>query len=297
MQGKIIKGIAGFYYVHVAGSGVYECKAKGAFRKQKIKPLVGDNVEIDVISQEEHTGNVIDILPRKNELIRPTVANVDQAVVIFAAAKPNPNFNLLDRFLIMMEYQHIPAVICFNKTDLIDETEMENLIRAYKTSGYRVLFTSAKEQDGVEKIRQILKGKTSTVAGPSGVGKSSLINLLAPQAEMETGAISEKIERGRHTTRHAQVIPVPMEDGSEDTYIIDTPGFSSLSVEFYEKETLGTLFPEFQQYEPYCRFRGCSHISEPDCGVKEALEEGKISKIRYDDYVEIYQEVQNRRKY
>ncbi len=297
MQGKIIKGIAGFYYVHVAGSGVYECKAKGAFRKQKIKPLVGDNVEIDVISQEEHTGNVIDILPRKNELIRPAVANVDQAVVIFAAAKPNPNFNLLDRFLIMMEYQHIPAVICFNKTDLIDEMEMENLIRAYKTSGYRVLFTSAKEQDGVEKIRQILKGKTSTVAGPSGVGKSSLINLLAPQAEMETGAISEKIERGRHTTRHAQVIPVPMEDGSEDTYIIDTPGFSSLSVEFYEKETLGTLFPEFQQYEPYCRFRGCSHISEPDCGVKEALAEGKISKIRYDDYVEIYQEVQNRRKY
>ena len=297
MQGKIIKGIAGFYYVHVAGSGVYECKAKGAFRKQKIKPLVGDNVEIDVISQEEHTGNVIDILPRKNELIRPAVANVDQAVVIFAAAKPNPNFNLLDRFLIMMEYQHIPAVICFNKTDLIDETEMENLIRAYKTSGYRVLFTSAKEQDGVEKIRQILKGKTSTVAGPSGVGKSSLINLLAPQAEMETGAISEKIERGRHTTRHAQVIPVPMEGGSEDTYIIDTPGFSSLSVEFYEKETLGTLFPEFQQYEPYCRFRGCSHISEPDCGVKEALAEGKISKIRYDDYVEIYQEVQNRRKY
>ena len=297
MQGKIIKGIAGFYYVHVAGSGVYECKAKGAFRKQKIKPLVGDNVEIDVISQEEHTGNVIDILPRKNELIRPAVANVDQAVVIFAAAKPNPNFNLLDRFLIMMEYQHIPAVICFNKTDLIDEMEMVNLIRAYKTSGYRVLFTSAKEQDGVEKIRQILKGKTSTVAGPSGVGKSSLINLLAPQAEMETGAISEKIERGRHTTRHAQVIPVPMEDGSEDTYIIDTPGFSSLSVEFYEKETLGTLFPEFQQYEPYCRFRGCSHISEPDCGVKEALAEGKISKIRYDDYVEIYQEVQNRRKY
>ena len=297
MQGKIIKGIAGFYYVHVAGSGIYECKAKGAFRKQKIKPLVGDNVEIDVISQEEHTGNVIDILPRKNELIRPAVANVDQAVVIFAAAKPNPNFNLLDRFLIMMEYQHIPAVICFNKTDLIDETEMENLIRAYKTSGYRVLFTSAKEQDGVEKIRQILKGKTSTVAGPSGVGKSSLINLLAPQAEMETGAISEKIERGRHTTRHAQVIPVPLEDGSEDTYIIDTPGFSSLSVEFYEKETLGTLFPEFQQYEPYCRFRGCSHISEPDCGVKEALAEGKISKIRYDDYVEIYQEVQNRRKY
>ena len=181
MRGRIIRGIAGFYYVQT-GNQIYECKAKGIFRKDKKKPLPGDYVEIDILDEAALTANISVILPRTNELIRPAVANVDQALVIMAAASPAPNLNLLDRFLIMMEYQHIPAVICFNKTDLIDETEMENLIRAYKTSGYRVLFTSAKEQDGVEKIRQILKGKTSTVAGPSGVGKSSLINLLAPQA-------------------------------------------------------------------------------------------------------------------
>lgn len=292
MQGKIIKGIAGFYYVHVAESGIYECKAKGIFRKQNIKPLVGDDVEIDIINREEHTGNVVKILPRKNELIRPAVANVDQAVVIFAAARPAPNFNLLDRFLIMMEYQHIPAVICFNKMDLAKQDELDKLRKAYETSGYEIVFTSAEAQSGIEQVRKLLKGKTSTVAGPSGVGKSSLINLLAPEANMETGAISEKIDRGKHTTRHAELIPI-----ERGTYIMDTPGFSSLSVEFYEKETLGTLFPEFEQYEKYCRFNGCSHISEPDCGVKDALHEGKISQIRYDDYVEIYEELKNKKRY
>lgn len=292
MQGKIIKGIAGFYYVHVAESGIYECKAKGIFRKQKIKPLVGDDVEIDIINREEHTGNVVKILPRKNELIRPAVANVDQAVVIFAAARPAPNFNLLDRFLIMMEYQHIPAVICFNKMDLAKQDELDKLRKAYETSGYEIVFTSAEAQSGIEQVQKLLKGKTSTVAGPSGVGKSSLINLLAPEANMETGAISEKIDRGKHTTRHAELIPI-----ERGTYIMDTPGFSSLSVEFYEKETLGTLFPEFEQYEKYCRFNGCSHISEPDCGVKDALHEGRISQIRYDDYVEIYEELKNKKRY
>lgn len=292
MQGKIVKGIAGFYYVHTAESGIYECKAKGIFRKQKIKPLVGDDVMIDVISHEEHTGNVTDILPRKNQLIRPAVANVDQAVVIFAAARPAPNFNLLDRFLIMMEYQHIPAVICFNKMDLAKQEELDRLKRAYETSGYEIVFTSAEDQEGIGQVRKLLEGKTSTVAGPSGVGKSSLINLLAPDANMETGAISEKIDRGKHTTRHAELIPI-----EHGTYIMDTPGFSSLSVDFYEKETLGTLFPEFEPYEKYCRFNGCSHISEPDCGVKDALREGKISQIRYDDYVEIYQELKNKKRY
>ena len=292
MQGKIVKGIAGFYYVHVAESGIYECKAKGIFRKLNIKPLVGDDVKIDIISQEEHTGNVVDILPRKNQLIRPAVANVDQAVVIFAATRPVPNFNLLDRFLIMMEYQHIPAVICFNKMDLAEQKELEKLQKSYESSGYEIVFTSAEAQEGIDQVRKLLKGKTSTVAGPSGVGKSSLINLLAPNANMETGAISEKIDRGKHTTRHAELIPI-----EQGTYIMDTPGFSSLSVDFYEKETLGTLFPEFEQYEKYCRFNGCSHISEPECGVKDALHEGKISQIRYDDYVEIYQELKNKKKY
>ena len=292
MQGKIVKGIAGFYYVHVAGSGIYECKAKGIFRKDKIRPLVGDDVCIDIIDEAEHTGNVVRILPRRNELIRPAVANVDQAVVIFAVSRPAPNFNLLDRFLIMMEYQSIPAVICFNKTDLAGEPQIRELYGAYESSGYGIVFASAERQEGIGQIRDILRGKTSTVAGPSGVGKSSLINLLVPDANMETGALSEKIDRGKHTTRHSELLVV-----EEGTYIMDTPGFTSLSVDFYEKEELRGLFPEFVRYEPYCRFAGCSHINEPDCGVKDALAEGKISRIRYEDYVEIYEELKDKKRY
>lgn len=291
-QGKIIKGIAGFYYVYVAGSGLYECKAKGVFRKQKLKPLVGDDVQIDIISEEEMTGNVVDILPRKNALVRPAVANVDQALVIFAAASPKPNLNLLDRFLLMMEQQEVPTVVCFNKQDLASEEELDALREAYRTSGYPLLFLSAKKEEGIGAVRELLAGKTTTVAGPSGVGKSTLINLLAPDVQMETGAISEKIQRGKHTTRHSQLIWL-----GGDTFIFDTPGFSSLAVDFFEKETLGTLFPEFIPFEPNCRFTGCSHIGEPDCGIKEALCEGKISRSRYDNYVQIYNELKNIKKY
>lgn len=292
MQGKIIKGIAGFYYVHVIGAGVYECKAKGIFRKEKIKPLVGDNVEIDVISEEEKTGNISRILERKNELIRPAVANIDQAMVIFAAAKPKPNFNLLDRFLIMMEQQQVDTVICFNKKDLATEEELQKLEETYQKCGYHILFTSAKKEEGLEEVKKVLEAKTTTVAGPSGVGKSSLINLLQPEIEMETGNISEKIERGKHTTRHSQLIHI-----KDNTYIMDTPGFSSLYLMGFEKEELKEYFKEFKEYEPECRFLGCSHIHEPDCGVKQALEEGKISRIRYENYVAMYEELKNVKKY
>ena len=292
MQGKIVKGISGFYYVHVVESGIYECKAKGIFRQQKMKPLVGDDVEIDIISEEKKTGNVAAILSRKNALIRPAVANVDQALLIFAAASPNPNFNLLDRFLVMMGRQDVPVILCFNKCDLITEEQQQEIASIYEASGCEILFVSAKKELGLKELQKILEGKTTTVAGPSGVGKSSLINLLAPEACMETGEISKKIERGRHTTRHAELIQL-----KGDGYIMDTPGFSSLYLPEMEKEELQDCYPEFAAFEPYCRFQGCSHISEPDCGVKEALSEGKIHPVRYENYCQLYGELKDRKKY
>lgn len=292
MKGKIVKGISGFYYVHVAETGIYECKAKGIFRNQKIKPLVGDDVEIVVLDEEKKIGNVEKILPRTRELIRPAVANIDMALVIFAAAKPDPNFNLLDRFLCMMEYQKVPVTICFNKCDLVTEEQREVLRKIYELAGYELLFTSAKTQENVEKLKSVLCGKMTAVAGPSGVGKSSLINDLQDAVQMQTGGISDKIERGKHTTRHSQIIPI-----AENTYIMDTPGFSSMDLPGFSKEDLWTCYPEFVRFEPGCRFIRCSHIGEPDCGVKTALAEGKISQVRYDNYVQLYQEMKNMRKY
>ena len=292
MTGKIIKGISGFYYVYVEGAGLYECKAKGAFRKQKIKPLVGDNVEIAVIDEANKLGNVEKIPPRKNELIRPAVSNIDMTLVIFASAKPDPNFNLLDRFLCMMEYQKVPVTICFNKIDLVDQEKLKEYSGIYEPAGYNVIFTCTKTKEGLGSIRSLLEGKTTTVAGPSGVGKSSIINCLQSDITMETGTISEKIERGKHTTRHSEIIPV-----SHDTYIMDTPGFSSMDVPGFEKEDLWTCYPEFVRHEPYCRFIGCSHINEPDCGVKAAVEDGEISPVRYENYKLLYEELKNRHKY
>lgn len=255
MQGKIVKGISGFYYVHVVGTGIYECKAKGVFRNRKVKPLVGDNVEIVVLDEEKRIGNVEEILPRKNELIRPAVSNIDMALVIFAAAKPDPNFNLLDRFLCMMEYQKVPVTICFNKCDLVSEEEKEKLQQIYAPAGYEILFTSVKTGENIDNLKALLADKTTTVAGPSGVGKSSLINELQTGVRMQTGAISDKIGRGKHTTRHSEIISI-----GQDTYIMDTPGFSSMDLPGFEKEDLWTCYPEFVPYEPECRFIGCSHI-------------------------------------
>lgn len=292
MKGKIVKGIAGFYYVHVVESGVYECKAKGIFRKEKIKPLVGDNVEIDVIDEKEKTGNITEILPRKNELIRPAVANIDQALIVFAVTKPKPHLNLLDRFLVMMESRSIPVTLCFNKRDLAGEAEWEALKEIYESCGYPVVFTSAAREENIDQVRELLEGKTTALAGPSGVGKSSLINLLNPDAHMETGEISRKIERGRHTTRHSELFSI-----GGRTYIMDTPGFGSLYVNEFEKEDLKYYFREFQPYEGCCRFQGCSHIHEPGCAVKEALEEGKLPKSRYENYLEMYRELEQKKRY
>ncbi len=291
MQGKIIKGIAGFYYVHTA-EGLAECKARGIFRKDRQKPLVGDNVEIEITDSASLTGNIIRIQPRKNALIRPAAANIDQVLLIFAILKPDPNYNLLDRFLIYMAGLELPVVICFNKVDIAEQKEQEELDSAYRKCGCKVLFVSGKEEQGLEEVRRCLQGKTTVAAGPSGVGKSTIINALYPQANMETGEISHKIERGRHTTRYAQLFAL-----SEDTFLMDTPGFTSLNLGEMEKEDLKNFYPEFTEFEARCRFRSCVHINEPVCGVKEALSEGKVSRIRYDNYVMLYEELRNRKKY
>jgi len=290
--GKIIKGIAGFYYVYVPEQGTYECKAKGIFRKDHYKPLVGDNVEVQILDEQEKLGNIEKILPRSNALIRPAVANVDQAMIIFSIVKPNPSFNLLDRFLITMEQQKIPCIICFNKQDIATEEEKQELVKAYETCHNQILFVSAKEQEGIVEIKACLQGKTTTVAGPSGVGKSSLINCLQQTVNMETGTISDKIDRGKHTTRHSQLITI-----DEHTFILDTPGFSSLNLEQMEKEDLAGFYPEFAEYEVHCKFQGCAHIHEPVCGVKDAVAKGLISKNRYENYCLLYEELKNKRKY
>lgn len=293
MTGKIIKGIAGFYYVHDRQSKVYACKAKGIFRNRGIKPVVGDDVEFTVLDEAAAEGNIDEILPRKNVLVRPASANVDQALVVFAITRPEPNLNLLDRFLIMMEAQDVPVTICFNKIDL-NGLDKQNQYRAdYEKAGYPVMFVSASEERGIDELRALLRGKTTILAGPSGVGKSSLTNILQPEAAMETGSISEKIQRGKHTTRHAELFCV-----ERDTYLMDTPGFSSMYLEDIEAGNLKYYFPEFDAYGAECRFQAdCVHIGEPVCGVKAALERGEISRSRYENYRLLYQELKERKKY
>ncbi len=294
MQGKIVKGIAGFYYVQTVESGIYECKARGIFRKDRQKPLVGDLVDIEILSEEEKTGNLVNIRTRKNQLIRPAVANVDQAVVIFAIRQPDPNFALLDRFLVMMSCQQVPVTICFNKCDLADEKKRRELEEIYCASQSPVIFTSTVTGEGLAGFQKLLHHKTTVVAGPSGVGKSSLTNQLQGEISMETGEISRKLKRGKHTTRHSQLIAL-----GEDSWLMDTPGFTSLYLEEMKKEDLRAYYPEFYPYEGACRFQGCVHVKEPGCRVKDAVEQGRIHRMRYESYVSLYEEVkeQERRKY
>lgn len=289
IQGRIIKGIAGFYYVHDGHDKVYECKAKGIFRNQGLKPLVGDRVSMEILSEEEGLGNIETILPRENSLIRPASANVDQALVIFAAKEPDPSLNLLDRFLVMMGIQGIPCLICFNKADLKDPEELAAL---YRRAGYEVCVVCAGTGEGIGQVRRLLGGKTTVMAGPSGVGKSSVMNRILPEAEAATGAVSEKLKRGRHTTRHTELFFV-----GRGTYLLDTPGFSSLDVTGIAPEELKLYYPEMERLEGRCRFQGCVHGKEPDCAVKEAVENGTISRERYENYLLLYEELKNRKRY
>ena len=293
MRGKIIKGIAGFYYVHDGHSRIYECKAKGIFRNRKVKPLVGDNVEFDILDAEMSVGNITDILPRESELIRPAVANIDQCLIVFAFRDPEPNFHLLDRFLITMERNQIPVTLAFNKQDLVDpETAMKQMKSYFVGTDYPILGISTYSGEGIDRVREQLLGKTTVLAGPSGVGKSSLINYLLPDAAMETGEISEKIKRGRHTTRHSELFWL-----EEETFIFDTPGFSTIYLDEVETEDLRFYFPEINRFEGQCRFLGCIHDREPGCQVKQAVSEGRISSERYEHYLSYIQECKSRRKY
>ncbi len=292
INGRIIKGIAGFYYVHDGIDTVYECRAKGIFRNQKIKPMVGDSVTIQVLDQKAREGSLIQICQRKNQLIRPMVANVDQALILFASASPEPNLDLLDRLLISMELQDVPSVICFGKADLADEKTETGFREIYGKSGCPVFMISNYDGRGLDEVRTLLAGKTTVLAGPSGVGKSSLLNQIVPEANMETGTVSKKIQRGRHTTRHSELFYV-----EKNTYIMDTPGFSSLELMGIACDELKDCYREFDPYEGLCRFQGCAHIHEPDCRVKDAVKRGEISRRRYDSYCFLYNELKSIKKY
>lgn len=299
MKGRIIRGIGGFYYVSAEDGILYECKARGLFRKEGKKPLVGDFCLLQAVPESDPdpealpVGNITAILPRESELLRPAVANVDQAVILFACTNPQPNFGLLDTFLLRMELAKIPVTIVINKTDLDTEGHLVGEIRKiYEQTGYRMLYISVAKGQGIEQIRRQLLGKCTVVAGPSGVGKSSLINLLQEDVQMETGGISKKTQRGKHTTRHSELIPL-----GQDSFICDTPGFTSLGIEEFTKEDIAAGFREIARWQDECRFALCSHIAEPDCRVKEKVQEGLISRRRYESYVRMYGECKDRRKF
>lgn len=290
MKGRIIKGIGGFYYVYTS-EGLYTCKAKGVFRKDGKKPLVGDYVEMAIVPNEDMVGNIEDILPRSNFLIRPNVANVDQALIVFALKNPDPNFITLDKMILQYKLQNIPVIICFNKEDLVSKTYGNDVMKEYDKCGCQIFITSTVDGEGINELKAALNGKTTAVAGPSGAGKSSLVNCLSDGTVMETGEISAKLSRGKHTTRHSEIIPI-----CEETYIMDTPGFSSFDIMGIKENELADYYSEFDDIDG-CRFMPCSHTHEPDCAVKAAVNSKEISENRYNNYVYIYEELGKGRKY
>lgn len=281
MQGTIVKGIAGFYYIKT-DEGVVECKARGKFRLDELTPMVGDKVEIAV---KDGKGTVDKIYPRVNKMIRPAVANVTQALVVFALKNPEVNLDLLNKFLVNCEFNNLKVIVCFNKLDLVSEEEKSEIIDMVVTSGYEILFLKAKEGYGIEQIKEKLKNNVTVFCGPSGVGKSTILNTIAGRELMETGEISERLKRGKHTTRHSELIDVG------DGFVVDTPGFSSFEIDFIPKEQLQHCFPEFNDYIDNCKFRGCIHNKEPQCNVKKAVEDGNINSKRYEFYIKTLEEI------
>ncbi len=291
-QGRIQKGVGGIYYLRTSGGEVYACRAKGIFRRTGIRPLPGDEALFEILDEKEKEGSLKEILPRKNVLVRPQVANADQALVIFSIHDPEPNLLLLDRFLTVMERQGLPSLIVFSKADLADEEEIRAMREVYQDAGYPLFFTGLPDGRGVEELKKALDGRTTVVAGPSGAGKSSLINRLQDGVLMETGQISRKLKRGKHTTRHAQLIWT-----GEDTVFVDTPGFTALYLPEMEEEELAPCFHEFAPWEGDCRFQGCRHDKEPDCSVRKAVLDGKVSRSRYGNYCLLLEEIRQRPRY
>ena len=293
INGKIIKGIGGFYYVDTE-NGLYECRARGIFRKNKITPLVGDRVSINVVDEENKKGVVEEIEERDTELVRPPIANVDKALIVFAIKNPSPNLPLLDRFIVLAEKENLEIVIVFTKVDLDTDGELlDELKDIYEASGYKVIPVSNKLKLNIDKIKEELKGNTVVFAGPSGVGKSSLLNEVDKNFELKTGEVSDKIKRGKHTTRHAELLK--LECGG---MVADTPGFSSLILDDIDESELKEYFIEFDKYDE-CRFGSrCIHENEPSCAVKEAVENREISKKRYESYIQLLNEIRaGKRRY
>lgn len=281
MQGKIIKALAGFYYVESAGQ-IYQTRARGNFRKKGQTPYVGDEVEFS--AEKDSEGYILKIAERKNSLVRPPIVNIDQAVVIMSAKEPDFNPNLLDRFLVLLEHKGIHPILYISKLDLLDcEDELDEFLQVYRTIGYDVV-------QNVEELLPLLADKITVFTGQTGVGKSTLLNKIAPDLQLETGEISESLGRGRHTTRAVSFYNL---NGGK---IADTPGFSSLDYEVSTAEELNQAFPEIAEFSKSCKFRTCTHTHEPNCAVKPAVESGRIATFRFDNYLQFLSEIENRRE-
>ena len=285
-EGLIVRALSGFYYVKTGEGQEVECRARGLFRKQEISPCVGDRVELEETG--EGKGQVVAILPRKNSLVRPPVANLDLLVLVVSSCEPLPNLLVLDKLLAIAECQNIPPAIVLTKSDLEDPSPVADI---YRKVGYPVFVVSSETGEGVEEVRAFLSGKLCAFTGNTGVGKSSLLNRIDPRLSIETAQISQKLGRGRHTTRHVQLYEQPV-----GGYIADTPGFSAVDLERFQvilKEDLELCFPEFEPYRTKCRFTGCSHTKEKGCAVLAAVEAGEIPKSRHESYLSLYEDAKN----
>ena len=289
-EGKIIKALSGFYYV-LDGDQVIQCRGRGVFRKNKVTPLVGDDVVYQADNDKE--GYILEIKDRFNELVRPPISNVDQAVLVFSAKEPTFSTSLLDRFLVLVEAGDIRPIICITKMDLVDDDALKEQIHQYaedyRNIGYSVYLTSMKSGRGIEDIIPHFQDKITVFAGQSGVGKSSLLNAISPDLELKTAGISAHLGRGKHTTRHVELIDI------NGGLVADTPGFSSLEFAGIEAKDLGQTFLEIGEKSAECKFRGCLHIKEPNCAVKRAVENGEIAQYRYNHYVEFLTEIKDRK--